>query len=272
VGEICVFGPQVMRGYWNRPDETEKVMFGDWLRTGDIGAWMTQGFVYIEDRKKDMILVSGFNVYPNEIESVAAAHPGVLEVAPRSRSPTRIPARWSRYSWSRRIRTSPPSALIAFCRTELTGYKVPKHVYFRNELPKTNVGKILRRALRDELRAARAGGRSFDRANAVNFGTECRTVSHEHRATRSGIDVGRDAVAQIEHMPGARPIALEHAQGFGAQRLRRREQRGRIEIALQRDAAADACRAVASSPWSNRRRRHRSRWRRFSAARRRRPW
>ena len=81
VGEICVFGPQVMRGYWNRPDETEKVMFGDWLRTGDIGRMDENGFVYIEDRKKDMILVSGFNVYPNEIESVIAAHPGVLEVA-----------------------------------------------------------------------------------------------------------------------------------------------------------------------------------------------
>src|SRR6202795_1560784 len=81
IGEICVFGPQVMRGYWNRPDETEKVMFGDWLRTGDIGRMDAAGFVFIEDRKKDMILVSGFNVYPNEIESVVAAHPGVLEVA-----------------------------------------------------------------------------------------------------------------------------------------------------------------------------------------------
>jgi long-chain acyl-CoA synthetase len=81
VGEICVFGPQVMRGYWNRPDETEKVMFGDWLRTGDIGRMDENGFVYIEDRKKDMILVSGFNVYPNEVESVIAAHPGVMEVA-----------------------------------------------------------------------------------------------------------------------------------------------------------------------------------------------
>src|SRR5580693_8499897 len=81
VGEICVFGPQVMRGYWNRPDETEKVMFGDWLRTGDIGRMDAAGFVFIEDRKKDMILVSGFNVYPNEVESVIAAHPGVLEVA-----------------------------------------------------------------------------------------------------------------------------------------------------------------------------------------------
>src|SRR5258707_9283888 len=81
IGEICVFGPQVMRGYWNRPDETEKVMFGDWLRTGDIGRMDAAGFVYIEDKKKDMILVSGFNVYRNKIESVVATPPGVLEVA-----------------------------------------------------------------------------------------------------------------------------------------------------------------------------------------------
>ena len=81
VGEICVRGPQVTRGYWNRPDETEKVMLGDWLRTGDIGHIDGEGFVFIEDRKKDMILVSGFNVYPNEVESVMAEHPGVLEVA-----------------------------------------------------------------------------------------------------------------------------------------------------------------------------------------------
>src|SRR6202000_60249 len=81
IGEICVFGPQVMRGYWNRPDETEKVMFGDWLRTGDIGRMDENGFVYIEDRKKDMILVSGFNVYPNEVEAVAVTHPGILEAA-----------------------------------------------------------------------------------------------------------------------------------------------------------------------------------------------
>ena len=98
-GEICVFGPQVMRGYWNRPDETEKVMFGDWLRTGDIGRMDAKGFVYIEDRKKDMILVSGFNVYPNEVEGVAAEHPGRAGGRRRARSPTRIPARRSRCSW-----------------------------------------------------------------------------------------------------------------------------------------------------------------------------
>jgi long-chain acyl-CoA synthetase len=160
VGEICVFGPQVMRGYWNRPDETEKVMFGDWLRTGDIGRMDAEGFVYIEDRKKDMILVSGFNVYPNEIESVAAAHPGVLEVAAVAQPDENSGEVVALFV----VKKDPgltAEALIAYCRTELTGYKVPKHVYFRSELPKTNVGKILRRALRDELRdSSRASGNS----------------------------------------------------------------------------------------------------------------
>ena len=151
VGEICVFGPQVMRGYWNNPDETEKVMFGDWLRTGDIGRMDHAGFVFIEDRKKDMILVSGFNVYPNEIESVAAAHPGVLEVAAVAQADENSGEVVALFV----VKKDPnltAEALIAYCRTELTGYKVPRHVYFRSELPKTNVGKILRRALRDELR------------------------------------------------------------------------------------------------------------------------
>jgi long-chain acyl-CoA synthetase len=156
VGEICVFGPQIMRGYWNRPDETEKVMFGDWLRTGDIGRMDAKGFVYIEDRKKDMILVSGFNVYPNEVEAVVAEHPGVLEVAAVAQ-----PDEASGESVALFVVKKDPGltaeALIAYCRSNLTGYKVPKHVYFRAELPKTNVGKILRRALRDELRNPRAG-------------------------------------------------------------------------------------------------------------------
>jgi long-chain acyl-CoA synthetase len=156
VGEICVFGPQVMRGYWNRPDETEKVMFGDWLRTGDIGRMDEKGFVYIEDRKKDMILVSGFNVYPNEIEGVVAAHPGVLEVAAVAQPDENSGEVVALFVVKKDPNLS-AEALIAFSRKELTGYKVPKHVYFRTELPKTNVGKILRRALRDELRAAPAG-------------------------------------------------------------------------------------------------------------------
>jgi len=153
LGEICVFGPQVMRGYWNRPDETEKVMFGDWLRTGDIGRMDPAGFVFIEDRKKDMILVSGFNVYPNEIESVVAAHPGVLEVAAVAQPDENSGEVVALFVVKKDPKLT-AEALIAHSRKELTGYKVPRHVYFRSELPKTNVGKILRRALRDELRNA----------------------------------------------------------------------------------------------------------------------
>jgi long-chain acyl-CoA synthetase len=152
VGEICVLGPQVMAGYWHRPDETAKVMTADgWLRTGDIGRMDDEGFVFIEDRKKDMILVSGFNVYPNEVESVAAEHPGVLEVAAVAQPDERSGESVALFV----VRKDPnltAQELIDFCRKELTGYKTPHHVYFRNELPKTNVGKILRRELRDELR------------------------------------------------------------------------------------------------------------------------
>jgi long-chain acyl-CoA synthetase len=151
VGEICVFGPQVMRGYWNRPEETEQVMFGDWLRTGDIGRIDEKGYVFIEDRKKDMILVSGFNVYPNEIEGVVAAHPGVLEVAAVAQ-PDENSGEAVALFVVKKDESLTAEALIAHCRKELTGYKIPRHVYFRAELPKTNVGKILRRALRDELR------------------------------------------------------------------------------------------------------------------------
>jgi len=151
VGEICVRGPQVMRGYWNRPDETANVMIdGGWLRTGDIGRMDEAGFVYIEDRKKDMILVSGFNVYPNEVEGVIARHPGVLEVAAVSQPDERSGEVVAVFV----VRKDPAlteEQVIEFARTDLTGYKVPKHVYFRDELPKTNVGKILRRALRDEI-------------------------------------------------------------------------------------------------------------------------
>ena len=152
IGEICVRGPQVMLGYWNRPDETAQVMIGDWLRTGDIGRMDHGGFVFIEDRKKDMILVSGFNVYPNEIESVVAAHPGVLEVAAVAQDDERSGEAVALFV----VKKDPnltEQQLIDYCRGELTGYKVPKHVYFRTELPKTNVGKILRRELRDSLKS-----------------------------------------------------------------------------------------------------------------------
>jgi long-chain acyl-CoA synthetase len=151
VGEICVRGPQVMAGYWQRPDETAKVMLaGGWLRTGDIGHMDERGFVYIEDRKKDMILVSGFNVYPNEVEAVVATHPGVLEAAAVAQ-PDEHSGEVVAVFVVRKSPSLTEHEVIEHAKRALTGYKVPKHVYFRSELPKTNVGKILRRALRDEL-------------------------------------------------------------------------------------------------------------------------
>ncbi|MBB4372361.1 long-chain acyl-CoA synthetase [Bradyrhizobium sp. cir1] len=155
-GEICAKGPQVMSGYWNRPEETAKVMTADgYFRTGDIGVMDEKGYTKIVDRKKDMILVSGFNVYPNEIEEVIASHPGVLECAvigiPDSKSGEAVKAFV--------VRKDPnltAEAVIKFCHEQLTGYKVPKHIEFRTDLPKTNVGKILRRQLRDEKKAEAA--------------------------------------------------------------------------------------------------------------------
>jgi long-chain acyl-CoA synthetase len=126
-------------------------MLGDWLRTGDIGRLDANGYVFIEDRKKDMILVSGFNVYPNEIESVIAAHPGVLEVAAVAQ-PDEKSGEVVALFVVKKDQALTEQALIDFARQQLTGYKVPRHVHFRAELPKTNVGKILRRALRDELK------------------------------------------------------------------------------------------------------------------------
>ncbi len=150
-GEICGRGPQVMRGYWQRPEETAKVMLPDgWLRTGDIGRMDDRGYVFIEDRKKDMIIVSGFKVFPNEVEDVVAQHPGVAEVAAVAQPDER-----SGESVALFIVKKDPAltaeAVMAHCHKFLTGYKLPRHIYFRDELPKTNVGKILRRALRDEL-------------------------------------------------------------------------------------------------------------------------
>jgi long-chain acyl-CoA synthetase len=152
-GEICAAGPQVMLGYYNRSDETNKVMFEDesgrWFKTGDIGIESADGFFKIVDRKKDMILVSGFNVYPNEIEEVVAQCPGVLEVAcvgvPDEKSGEHVKV----YI----VKKDPElteAKVRAYCKENLTAYKCPKQVEFRSELPKTNVGKILRKALREE--------------------------------------------------------------------------------------------------------------------------
>jgi long-chain acyl-CoA synthetase len=151
-GEICIRGPQVMAGYWKRPDETAKVMQADgFFRTGDIGVMDSAGFVRIVDRKKDMILVSGFNVYPNEIEDVVARHPGVFEVVAVG-VPDEQAGEAVKLYVVKRDPTLSEADIFAFCKTELTGYKRPKSIEFRTGLPKTNVGKILRRALRDEAR------------------------------------------------------------------------------------------------------------------------
>jgi len=150
VGEICIRGPQVMEGYWQRPAETAEVMLpGGWLRTGDIGRMDEGGFIYIEDRKKDMILVSGFNVYPNEVENVIVEMEGILEAAaiglPHERSGEIV-----KIFAVRTDDSITEQDVIDHCREYLTGYKRPKIVEFRDDLPKTNVGKIWRRALRDE--------------------------------------------------------------------------------------------------------------------------
>ncbi|CAM3852404.1 long-chain-fatty-acid--CoA ligase FadD [Rheinheimera salexigens] len=148
-GEMLVSGPQVMLGYLNRPDETAKVLKDGWLYTGDIARMDDEGFFYIVDRKKDMILVSGFNVYPNEIEEVAAMNEKVLEVAAVG-VPHDVSGEVVKLFVVKKDPSLTEEEMIAHCRQHLTGYKAPKSVEFRKELPKTNVGKILRRELRDE--------------------------------------------------------------------------------------------------------------------------
>ncbi|CUI96336.1 AMP-binding protein [Achromobacter aegrifaciens] len=153
-GEICVRGPQVTQGYWQRPDETALVLYADgFLRTGDVGYVDEKGYVFLVDRKKDMILVSGFNVYPNEVEDVAALHPGVREVAAVGVPDERSGEAVKLYV----IRKDPAldaETLIAHCRKQLTGYKVPRYIEFRDDLPRTNVGKILRRELKPAAQEA----------------------------------------------------------------------------------------------------------------------
>ncbi|BDC39574.1 long-chain fatty acid--CoA ligase [Paraburkholderia terrae] len=148
-GELCIRGPQVMAGYWNRPDETAKVMTSDgFFRSGDIATVNDDGFVKIVDRKKDMILVSGFNVYPNEIEDVVAKHPGVFEVAAVG-VPDEHSGEAVKLYIVKKDDAITDADIFAYCKTQLTGYKRPRIVEFRKELPKSNVGKILRRELRD---------------------------------------------------------------------------------------------------------------------------
>ncbi len=157
-GELCIRGPQVMKGYWNRPDETAKVLSPDgWLRTGDIAQIDEEGFITLVDRKKDMVLVSGFNVYPNEVEGVVAAHPGVLEVAAVG-----VPDADSGETVAIVVVKKDPNLteeeLLRHCKENLTAYKLPKQIQFWKELPKTTVGKILRREIRERLLPASEQG------------------------------------------------------------------------------------------------------------------
>jgi long-chain acyl-CoA synthetase len=152
-GEIAIRGPQVMAGYWQRPDETAKVMTPDgFFKSGDVGIMDERGYTRIVDRKKDMIIVSGFNVFPNEIEGVVAMHPGVLECAavgvPDGRTGEAV-----KLFVVRKDPALTDAQLMEYCKQQLTGYKKPKYIEFRDELPKTNIGKILRRALRDSPEA-----------------------------------------------------------------------------------------------------------------------
>ncbi len=161
-GELLVKGPQVMLGYWQRPDATDEVLKDGWLSTGDIATVDEQGFLHIVDRKKDMILVSGFNVYPNEIEEVVSQHAKVLEVAAIG-VPSQSTGEKVKICVVKRDASLTAEEILDHCRRNLTGYKVPKIVEFRDELPKSNVGKILRRELRDEAVKANAP----DRQNAA---------------------------------------------------------------------------------------------------------
>ena len=149
VGELWIRGPQVMQGYWQQKSETEQVLTSDgWLRTGDMARIDSKGFIYLVDRKKDMILVSGFNVYPNEIEEVLASHPDIVEAAVVGVADEKTGEAVKAFLVKKRADLK-PEEIIEFCRKDLTNYKIPKQIEFRDELPKTNVGKILRRALKE---------------------------------------------------------------------------------------------------------------------------
>ena len=190
VGELCFKGPQVMAGYWNQPEETDKVLAKDgWLRTGDVGRVDKDGFVYIVDRKKDMILVSGFNVYPNEVEDVVMMHPGVRECAAVG-----VPDEHSGEAVKIFVVRKDPNLtaqeLITHCHKYLTGYKVPKHVEFRTDLPKTNVGKILRREL-------------------TRTSIESRLSFHRHLRLRSRRPHRPQGGARAP-APGASPLSRRH--------------------------------------------------------------
>jgi long-chain acyl-CoA synthetase len=155
VGEIVVKGPNIMKGYWNAPDETANIFINGWMRTGDIGKMDEEGYFYVVDRSKDMILASGFNIYPREVEEVLYQHPAVAEAAVlgvpdsyRGETVAAVIVLKNGYTPSEETR----AAIIAYCKKELTPYKVPKIVEFRESLPKTLVGKVLKRELRNTIK------------------------------------------------------------------------------------------------------------------------
>ncbi len=218
-GEICIRGPQVMAGYWQHQAETDKVIDKDgWFATGDIGVMDDKGFVRIVDRKKDMILVSGFNVYPNEIEGVVAAHPGVLECAAVG-----VPDKKSGEAVRLYVVKKDPALtsddLLKYCREHLTNYKVPREVEFRAELPKSNVGKILRRELRDEAKKRRTSLVVDPRVEALpNRMTTLpdkepvlRVVPMPHDTNQHGDIFGGWIMSQVDIAGGV--VAARHARG-----------------------------------------------------------
>jgi len=148
-GEVVVRGPQVMQGYWEKPEETAQALRDGWFHTGDIAQMDDEGYFFIVDRKKDMILVSGFNVYPNEVEAAIASHPGVIDCAVVG-VPDQDTGEWVVAYVVRKDASLTDEDIRAHCRETLTGYKVPKIVVFRDELPKSNVGKVLRKDLRSD--------------------------------------------------------------------------------------------------------------------------
>jgi long-chain acyl-CoA synthetase len=149
IGEIQASGPQIMKGYYNQPEETAVSLKDGWFSTGDLGYMEPDGFFRIVDRKKDMILVSGFNVYPNEIEEVLVSHPDVLEAAVVGMQDGKSGEAVKAFVVLKNKETN-KKELLAYCRENLTAYKIPKEIVFKVELPKTNVGKILRRELKSE--------------------------------------------------------------------------------------------------------------------------
>ena len=272
VGEICVFGPQLMRGYWNRPDETEKVMFGDWLRTGDIGRMDAEGIRVHRGPQEGHDPRLRIQRLPERGRDRRGRASGGARGGGRGAARREFRAKSVALFVVKKDPSLTADALIEYCRANLTGYKVPKHVYFRTELPKTNVGKILRRALRDELRGGGVERCSTRRRSIPRSSGDVVAHRLDEDAHPLRIDTGGDAVTQIEYVPRPLAEALEHT-------LRRRAQRVAVARTARTDRGCPAGRRGPAprgvrrpSPWSNRRPPRRIRSRRSLRAMRRRPW